>query len=139
MVTDGTGFCANFPGLRQHLATLDMHFKQPFRRELIAAFGAIGSSFRALRWVLERPEGGQAVGLAVGGAEEALEAHPDSFKLCLERRRGFIRLALCTGCSLVPVYSFGETGTYSQVSEILDLYFLGLEVSISEAIFMFPC
>ncbi|CAD5232311.1 unnamed protein product [Bursaphelenchus xylophilus] len=113
--TNGTRFAEQFPGINRYLATLDMHFKQPFRRELLSAFGLVGSSFKALLTVLSDVNKGKAVVLVVGGAEEALECHPNVFKLCLERRKGFIRLALESGAYLVPVYSFGETSTFKQV------------------------
>jgi 2-acylglycerol O-acyltransferase 2 len=52
-----------------------------------------------------------------GGSLEILEAHPhvDEQVLVLERRKGFIELALKYGIPLVPVYSFGATELYDQV------------------------
>ena len=46
--------------------------------------------------------------LAVGGAEESLDAFPGTYKLTLRNRKGFVRVALKAGASLVPVMSFGE-------------------------------
>lgn len=59
------------------------------------------------------------VSIVLGGAEEALDAHPDNFDLKLSTRRGFVRLALRQGASLVPVYHFGETSIYNQVRQKL--------------------
>jgi hypothetical protein len=44
-----------------------------------------------------------------------LDAHPGNYTLCIKRRRGFVKLALQNGASLVPVYSFGETETFKQI------------------------
>ena len=52
-------------------------------------------------------------GLLIGGAAESLEAHPGRYTLVLKRRKGFIRVALETGASLVPVFCFGENDLYS--------------------------
>ncbi|KAK6009850.1 diacylglycerol acyltransferase [Ostertagia ostertagi] len=50
-----------------------------------------------------------------GGAEEALEARPGAHKLKLLTRKGFVKLALQYGASLVPVYSFGENDLFYQL------------------------
>lgn len=55
-----------------------------------------------------------AVGIIVGGAQEALNSSPGVYKLVLRKRKGFIKIALKTGASLVPVFSFGEVDIYEQ-------------------------
>lgn len=50
-----------------------------------------------------------------GGAREALDAHPGTNDLTLRCRRGFVRVALEHGASLVPVFSFGENDIFKQV------------------------
>lgn len=52
----------------------------------------------------------------VGGAQEALNARPGIYKLVLRHRKGFIKLALQTGASIVPVFSFNEVEVYDQPS-----------------------
>ncbi len=49
----------------------------------------------------------------VGGAAESLESMPGCYRVVLRRRKGFVRLALQTGASLVPVFSFGENEVYN--------------------------
>jgi 2-acylglycerol O-acyltransferase 2 len=53
--------------------------------------------------------------VVVGGAAEALDARPHTNDLTLNRRLGFIRLALEHGADLIPVYSFGENDAYKQL------------------------
>lgn len=54
--------------------------------------------------------------LVVGGAQEAMFARPGSHRLMLNKRKGFIKLAIRTGTSIVPVYSFGEVDILNQPS-----------------------
>lgn len=37
---------------------------------------------------------------------------PDCETVFLQKRRGFIRLAMQTGSHVVPCFAFGQTGTY---------------------------
>lgn len=53
--------------------------------------------------------------LAIGGATESLYAGPGTMNLVLQRRKGFVRVALQTGASLVPVINFGENEVYSTI------------------------
>uniref|UniRef100_A0A0M3IX73 diacylglycerol O-acyltransferase n=1 Tax=Ascaris lumbricoides TaxID=6252 RepID=A0A0M3IX73_ASCLU len=46
---------------------------------------------------LNRSPRGRAVGIVVGGAEELLESHPSTYRLCLANRKGFIRIAIESG------------------------------------------
>jgi 2-acylglycerol O-acyltransferase 2 len=52
----------------------------------------------------------------VGGAQEALNARPGIYKLVLKNRKGFVRLAIEAGASIVPVFSFNEVEIYDQPS-----------------------
>ena len=52
----------------------------------------------------------------IGGAEEALDARPGTNDLTLQRRLGFVRLALEHGADLVPVFSFGENELFVQIA-----------------------
>ncbi|XP_044742312.1 2-acylglycerol O-acyltransferase 1-like [Chrysoperla carnea] len=114
--TDVCGFPELFPGFKSHPLTLDSHFKTPFFRDYVLALGACTSSKKSINCILSKPEGGNIVALAVGGAEESFYCRPGEYKIILKKRKGFIRLALRNGAPLVPVFSFGETDIYSQVS-----------------------
>jgi 2-acylglycerol O-acyltransferase 2 len=50
----------------------------------------------------------------VGGSQEAFLARPGSYRLVLKNRKGFIRIALQTGSSLVPVFAFGENEVFDR-------------------------
>lgn len=58
---------------------------------------------------------GASVAIVIGGAAEALDARPGSATLTLARRKGFVKMALRTGASLVPVFAFGENDIFEQV------------------------
>ena len=58
---------------------------------------------------------GRAITIVVGGASESLDAQPNSLRLVLRKRKGFIKLAIRTGSDLVPVLAFGENELYDQV------------------------
>ncbi|KAI1699293.1 diacylglycerol acyltransferase domain-containing protein [Ditylenchus destructor] len=114
--TNATGFPVKFPGLRHYLVTLRSNFYFPFRRELTLGLGCISADRESIEYALNANNGaGNAVIIVVGGAEEALDAHSDSYDLCLKRRKGFVRLAIKHGASLVPVYHFGENSIFRQV------------------------
>ena len=59
---------------------------------------------------------GRAIIIVVGGAHEALDARPGSYRLTLLDRKGFVRKALQHGADLVPVFSFGENEVLNQLS-----------------------
>lgn len=83
----------------------------------------------------------------VGGARESIESYPDKYRLVLNRRKGFIRVALQTGASLVPVISFGENNAYMTVQtpkgsllrniqeKILQWFLIGAPVLLGRGIF----
>jgi len=58
---------------------------------------------------------GSSIMLVVGGAAESLEARPGDMSLVINTRKGFVKVALRTGASLVPVLSFGETDVFESV------------------------
>ncbi|PIO63776.1 diacylglycerol acyltransferase [Teladorsagia circumcincta] len=86
------------------------------RRELLLLLGCIDASKESIEYVLDSRETGRAVVIVVGGAEEALDAHPGYHTLVLKSRKGFVREALKTGAYLVPVYSFGENEVFEQLT-----------------------
>ena len=53
-------------------------------------------------------KGKLSVMVIAGGASESLDARPNTNLLTLNKRKGFVRIALIRGIPLVPVFSFGE-------------------------------
>ncbi len=83
----------------------------------------------------------------IGGARESIESYPDKYRLILNKRKGFIRLALETGSSLVPVISFGENNAYLTVpnppgsrlrrfqEKVLKTFLIGTPIMMGRGIF----
>jgi hypothetical protein len=108
---DACGFSEMFPGIDRYVATLVASFKIPIFREWILCHGFVSCGSRTLKSILTTPrEEGRckSVVLVPGGANEALYTHPGEFKVHLKNRKGFIRVAIQTGASVVPVIGFGE-------------------------------
>merc|ERR1719189_2316614 len=64
---------------------------------------------------LLKQDKGVAAVLIPGGALEALNDDEDKIRLVLNRRKGFVKLALRFGVDMVPTFSFGESRVYDQV------------------------
>ena len=71
--------------------------------------GAIEVSSRAMASCLKK---GRSVFVVPGGAREALYSKPGYSYFPVEKRLGFVKLALKNGVDLVPVYNFGESEMY---------------------------
>ncbi len=97
-------------GLRAWPCTLESNFKAPLLREYCLLHGLRSCARGAIKSLLRRP--GNAVVLFPGGASEALETLEGENRVILGRRKGFVRIALETGASLVPVACFGETDLF---------------------------
>lgn len=59
--------------------------------------GAVEVSKASIEWILTKEGTGNAVGIIIGGAVEALDAVPDRYVVNLKNRKGFVRLALKHG------------------------------------------
>ncbi|XP_039099475.1 2-acylglycerol O-acyltransferase 3-like isoform X3 [Hyaena hyaena] len=110
--TEANDFSKHFPGIQAVLAALHTLFHFPVYRDYVMSYGLCSVNRRSLDFVLSQPPSGQAVVIVVGGAQEALYAIPGEHNLVLQNRKGFVRLALRHGASLVPVYSFGENDIF---------------------------
>ncbi|XP_072825277.1 2-acylglycerol O-acyltransferase 2-like isoform X1 [Vicugna pacos] len=114
LCTDSTGFTSLFPSIYPHLTTMNMFFRVPFFRDTIMTVGLISSDKESCSHILSRNGGGNLLGITVGGTKETLNARPGSSRLVLRNRKGFIRLALMHGASLVPIFSFGDNDLFDQ-------------------------
>lgn len=59
--------------------------------------GLIPSDKESASYPLSKRGGGNAVVIAVGGAPEALDAHPGTFNVLLAKKKGFIKMAMENG------------------------------------------
>ncbi|XP_024427495.2 2-acylglycerol O-acyltransferase 3 [Desmodus rotundus] len=110
--TESTSFSQKFPGIRPSLVALNSIFHLPLYRDYLMSSGMCSANCQSLDFILSRPQLGQAAVIAIGGAQESLYAMPGKHHLVLRNRKGFVRLALRHGASLVPVYSFGENDIF---------------------------
>nr|XP_003463439.1 2-acylglycerol O-acyltransferase 2-like [Cavia porcellus] len=115
LCTESTGFSSLFPGIKTHLMAMNILFHFPVFRDCILALGAVSTDKESAAHILTRKGNGNLLAIVVGGAKEALEARPGSYRLILKKRKGFIRLALTHGAALVPAFCFGENDLFHQV------------------------
>lgn len=94
--------------------TMSINFFFPLWREFLLMLGFCDVDRRTLLHRLRRRGASDAMGritvLVPGGASESVDCTIPM--LTLLQRKGFVRIALETGASLVPVYTFGETELY---------------------------
>jgi len=109
------GFDALFPGLKASVQTLSVNFAIPITRENIIALGMGDASAECLTRALTMGPGHSAV-LVTGGAQESMHAHPYNSIVVLKSRAGFVKIALKTGASLVPMWGFGENNLYENLA-----------------------
>ncbi|KAJ3336661.1 diacylglycerol O-acyltransferase 1 [Gonapodya sp. JEL0774] len=83
----------------------NLNFRVPVSREYLLGLGLVSVDRKSLEYILGK---GESAVIVVGGAEEASKARPFTNDLVLNRRFGFVKLALRFGAWLVPMYSFGE-------------------------------
>jgi hypothetical protein len=88
-------------------------FYVPGYRDFLVACGVLDAARYNARAAIDK---GRSLVLIPGGATEGLYAKPGKHTVVLNRRKGFIKLALETGCDLVPAYGFGENNCYDQLS-----------------------
>ncbi|XP_068600697.1 2-acylglycerol O-acyltransferase 2 [Brachionichthys hirsutus] len=110
-----TGFTRLYPGIQSYLLMLPLWFRAPFFRDYIMCAGLIPSDKVSASYPLSQRSGGNAVVVAVGGAPEALDAHPGTYNVVLAKKKGFVKMAMEHGAHLVPVFSFGENELFDQV------------------------
>lgn len=113
--TAATGFDELFPGLTLSLQTLKVNWFIPISRETIMGLGMGDASKPSLTRALTHGPGHSAM-LVTGGAKESMYASPYSSKVVLKTRAGFVKIALKTGASLVPVWGFGENNLYENLA-----------------------
>lgn len=117
--TEAVGFSQEFPGIDCRLLGLAPMTRIPFGREILLWLGVGNVDRKACEHHLNNSQPGRSIAIVVGGAQEALDAIPNTLKLTIANRKGFVRVALHTGASLVPVLCFGENELFEQVQHPL--------------------
>ncbi|CCH60000.1 hypothetical protein TBLA_0C01870 [Henningerozyma blattae CBS 6284] len=112
--TEGCQYSEKFPGIPMSLMTLVNQFVIPFHRDYLLSLGITSVSKKN---VLKTLRNNQSICIVIGGARESLVPFNEkTADIILDRRRGFIKLAIQTGnVALVPVFAFGETKAYKLV------------------------
>ena len=59
--------------------------------------GAVDCGRESFDYLLDKRKRGNAMAVAVGGSAEVFDMHPRMMRLTLQRRKGFIRMALKHG------------------------------------------
>ena len=114
--TNATGIDQQMPDVEVSVQTLALQFKIPLWKDIAQISGIGDASKETLLRILNGKPGHSAI-LVVGGAEEALAAAPGTSDLILNKRKGFVRIAMQTGAHLVPVFSFGENDVYRPIAK----------------------
>lgn len=113
LTNNGTNWDGLFPGIKCFVTTLVNQFYVPFYRDYLMALGVTSVVKKNLKLILNK---GGSVIIVVGGARESLLAKPGLNSIVLNKRKGFIKLALESlddeGLCVVPVYGFGENDIY---------------------------
>ncbi|KAJ3412817.1 Diacylglycerol O-acyltransferase 2 [Chytridiales sp. JEL 0842] len=116
MTSNQTKLAEIFPGITLWLTTLPNNYQVPLWREFILSLRSVSversSLLKLLKPTPKKKADGKAVSIVVGGGAEFLHMEPHTLDLVLKNRKGFVKLALTTGCSLVPVLCFGENEVY---------------------------
>jgi len=112
------GFQDTYPDIDIRLLTLDINFRVPILNLLLISLGICNASKKSILSHLRKGPG-RGVVLVLGGAKESLDAHPGKATLYLQNRKGFVKIALREGATLVPVYGFGENELFSQMNNPL--------------------
>ncbi|KAJ3179121.1 diacylglycerol O-acyltransferase 1 [Geranomyces variabilis] len=116
-ITQYSGFAKKFPGITLRFSTLDINWSIPIWREIQMGLGTVSVSAKSLKHILTKKGPGWSALIVIGGADEALMAYPNTNDIILNRRKGFVKVAIQTGASLVPVFTFGENDLFWQVND----------------------
>jgi hypothetical protein len=85
--------------------TTDMALKTPFFRHYLGWLGTVSASRESSQRWLEK---NWSIGISSGGVKEIFETNGDDEVVLMQERKGFVKLALRTGTTMVPCYIFGE-------------------------------
>mmetsp|Transcript_39106 Transcript_39106/g.72594 ORF Transcript_39106/g.72594 Transcript_39106/m.72594 type:complete len:332 (-) Transcript_39106:59-1054(-) len=96
-----------FPNTRMAVAPVGL--KVPLIRNLMAWIGSVGADKPSMSQAFKR---GDSVCLFPGGIGEMMRTDSKVERLLLRERKGFVRVALEHGISIVPIFVFGQSETF---------------------------
>lgn len=102
--------------LNMRLCAASVLFYIPLVREFLLLFGARDASKRTLMSLLAK---GNTVAICPGGNYEMASSSHTHEAIYLQKRLGFIRLAMATGRPIRPIYCFGENQLFVTSSFLL--------------------
>lgn len=109
--TYNSSFDQQFPGIVGNVAGLAalVMFKLPLVREIFIGWGYMPASRKIASRAMTM---GQSIVVCTGGEEESMYTEIGRDIVVLQNTKGFVRLALSHGASLVPVFGVGNTDCY---------------------------
>jgi 2-acylglycerol O-acyltransferase 2 len=127
-------FSRLFPSLDLLMTTLPANFWFPFWRDYALALGTGTCTSSSIEYRLKNGDVGSTIVIALGGAEEFKHLNNGTMDLILKKRKGFAKIALKTGTSLLPVLGFGENEIYSRLTHpAFDLVHKGFHMVFKSA------
>lgn len=99
--------------MRVKTAVASVVLKIPILKHVMGIFNLTNASSSNLKRILNRDGVDGSIVLYVGGMAELFYCSRDVEKLYLSKRKGFVKLALCHGVDIVPIYMFGNTSVLS--------------------------
>lgn len=114
-MTDNCGMLSRiFTGPRRDLVA-SILFVFPILREMLLFLGCVDAGSKTAKYNLNK---GYSLFIYIGGEKEQLMTEVGEHRVYIKSRKGFVKLALISGASLVPMYAFGENDCYS-ISHVL--------------------
>jgi hypothetical protein len=95
LYSNSCGFDDLYPGISLSLKVHSFFFTFPLVREFCLYFGGQHASKESIIETLSKP--GNSVGISVGGGAEMIYSVPNTAKLIVKNRFGFVKIALETG------------------------------------------
>ena len=90
------------------IVTLWIYNSIPVIKDFMRLSNCISSDYQIIKDTLEK----ESVSLMLGGVKEILHADSKTIILTIKKRKGIFKIALETGCSLVPVITYGESDLF---------------------------
>lgn len=95
-------------------AVASVLLKTPILKNVMGIYGLTSASSRNVRNILEKGKGIKGcLVIYIGGIAELFKTCEEEERLYLQKRKGFIKIALREGVEVIPVYLFGNTSVLS--------------------------